>query len=1107
MEQRNVDRKDLQLFMRAIFFALMLWIGVCIHIANAQPGNINVTGTVQDVNGEPLIGVTVLVANTENATITDIDGNYSLSKLKSSSVIHFSYIGMKTQSVIVGNRKKIDVVMEDDTNQLEEVVVIGYGTSTKRDLTGAMSSVKTDIAANQAISTAEQALVGRVAGVRVTPDFSPGGSVSIQIRGANSMMGGVEPLYVVDGFPIEPIQDAKGNKSGDGESQSSSSLNFINPDDIESMEVLKDASATAIYGARGANGVVLITTKSAKSGKSTVSYDMRATVSSVGRYLDMMNSEEFANMINQKELNRYYLDVTKPGYTNVIPINLPYDGVQRPLPKDLPTTDWQKAMFRTTLSTNHTIRVQGTSKSTKYTLSLGYTGQDGIMICTDFNRFSINSNVEQQIFKNLTVRNNLNASKTDSNGGWVNSNDAWNNRSLVTAALFMQPFYGLDIQEREDFTDEDISNDGLVQNPYREAKQMKDKKTNYVVTDAVTANWTIYKDLIFTGKGGVHYVSSDRYQYWPRTLQRGRTNNGIASIANNSSLKLLSEAYLNYSKTFNKNHKLSAMGGVTYENSHSVSKFNEYRNFPDDELGYYGITSATEHIPTAISWSDYTLFSGIARLNYTLKGRYLLTTTFRADGSTRFSQNKKWGFFPSVAFAWRISDEKWMKPLEFINDLKLRASWGLTGSEGGIQPYRSLGILTVKNGIFGDQIHSGKWESNLANPNLSWETTEQYNVGLDTKMFNGRLSLTLDFYYKKTYDLLQNVTLPTSFGYTSKIMNFGQVENKGFEFDLTGVCLRRKDFYWDINVNGAINRNKLVALNSNTDHITGPRIGAMTSVNRFIVGQPMGVFWGYKVEGVFADWKECEESHIYKATPGEFRFSNRFIDYQKHPDGTFKLDNDGNKIPEEVQNINDDDKTIIGNPNPDLTFGFGSSFRWKKLNLNVLFTGQLGGDIFWYDYAMMVQQTRTFNCLKSVNKHAWTAPLEYTFNVDGNEYTVGSKYGNVYGASGVSSRQVNGAIGGIDGGSYRNEQINSSLIFDASYLKLANIQVGYTFNLKKVLKSIRVGFAVNNVFTITKYPGYDPEAASFVKNPMMRGIDFGSYPSQRTYVFSAGFVF
>ncbi|MFR9634041.1 MAG: TonB-dependent receptor [Rikenellaceae bacterium] len=1057
-------------------------------------------GHIVDESGDPIIGATVQIIGQSQGGVTDLNGNFVLNNVNANMKLLASYVGKDNVTLTVGNRSTVDIIMESRNTEFEQVVVIGYGESRRSDLTGAIKGISSESTAGQGVSSAEQALLGRVAGVQVSQDYSPGGSASILIRGANSMLGGTEPLYVVDGVPMEQLTDASGENSSGSESQSNSSMNFINPDDIESMEILKDASATAIYGARGANGVVLITTKSAKEGRAKITYNFRYNISHIAKKLDIMDSEQWATIQNQREINRYYIETMSSDYssTNTVePITLLYDGVTKQLPEDLPYTDWQDAMYDTALSQSHTVQASASNKDTKYFLSLGYSDQNGIMINTNYERFTLSSNVTQKFSPKFSMSNKMNATYAVSNGGMVNTNKYWSN--VVTSALAMQPTRDLytDIDDIEGY-------ENVVNNPYLQQLRVTDENHNMAISENLSGDFAVNKYLTLVGRGFVSYTNSERSQYYPVDTIMGQSSNGKANVSNLTSTKLLGEFRANYNRRINL-HNIGLMGAYTYEDFSRETSFNSYANFPNDDLTYYNLSSATEHWPTVADYIRSNMQSYIARANYSFANKYYVTATFRADGSSVFAANNKWGYFPSVALAWRASKERFIPKTKTLNDLKVRFSYGQTGSQSGLSAYGSLASTANVNTSFNNQSATGIVESVYANPDLGWETTTQYNAGVDFVLFNRRVLLTIDAYYKKTDDLLQSVQLPESTGYSARVMNMGSVENKGVEVDLTLPIISKKDMSLKVNLNGAVNRNKVLSLGSN-DYIIGPEIGDYTTVNRFIVGQPLGVFWGLKCNGVVSDWTEAKATGLQNMLPGEYSFQNISVDYQTNTDGSYVLTSDGTKVPTTDQVIDEDDMTIIGDPNPDFTYGANIAFTYKNFDLSILLQGQFGGDVFWYDYSMMSQMNQSFNTLDVCVDNSWVAPMDYSYYLNGELVTVGNAKGNTTEATLPAARDQNSSVAGITQ-SYRNLYINSSSIFDATYLKIANITIGYSLKAIKALNRVYLSASVNNLCTFTKYPGYDPAALSFAGNTTRQGIDFGSYPPSRTYIFSASLTF
>lgn len=1056
---------------------------------------LTVQGVVTDSNGDPLIGVSVREKGTTNGIITDIDGKYLLKNVSSDGVLVFQYFGMKSVSEKVKGRRVINVVLFDDVKQLYEVVVVGYGTMKKSDISGSSQGIKANSFKDQFIQTPEEALKGRIAGVKVTGGNAPGSGLSIQIRGTNSMLSGTEPLYVVDGFPIEPSEDAAG-VANSGVSQSS--INFINPNDIESIEVLKDASAVAIYGARGANGVVLIQTKSGKKGKTSITYSNNYGVVQLAKKIDMLDAEGYANYINQKEINRYYLmsqavelGILAPD--KLKPLNIPYDGVNNPLPQDMPIdTDWQDEVYRNGFTTDQNINITAGNDKIKNVFSFGYTNAAGAIIETGMERFTLSNMTEINLFKGLKLKNKVNMAHISTEGGFTSTGNVWESRSVVTNALWCQPIYNVATTPEED---EMQLNEG-INNPYLVATLHEDEKKSFTIQDVVNLEYKIKNFLSVTGTAAYSRISNDRGQYFPTTSKRGQSTNGEAFISSNVSSKYMLEGRINYNQTFNK-HSVTAMGAVSYESKNFNSKANKYTGFYSDKNSYHDLSQALNTFPINDNWWSDELISYIFRATYNYDSRYLLTTTFRADGSSRGSMNHKYGFFPSVAAAWRISQEAFMENTkDWLNDAKLRFSYGIAGTYPN-KPYQSLAKMAVSSYPFNGTLQTGLYEAILANPNLTWESTDQYNVGLDLSFLQGKVSLTLDYYYKLTHDLLQMAKIPTSTGYRDMLMNIGEIENQGFEFNIVYNAISNKNTNWSIFFNGGINRNKVLSLGER-DFISGPKI-ITHNVNRFAVGKPMGIFWGLKTKGIFRDWDHVMNSEDGIAqrntTPGNLIFENTHVDYIK--------DAQGNLIPNPKQVINEDDYVQIGDPNPDFVFGFGTDFKYRNFDLNIIFSGQIGGDIYWADYTSMTGMWKPYNQMTEAMENAWTAPIAYEVN----GHMFGNPNGNINDARFPRALDWNneGTLPFINGPGkrvrYRDDMPHEDNIHDGSFLKIQNISVGYTFPIHKFVQSIRLSVSITNLYTFCKYPGYDPEIVSSM-SPMKRGIDLGAYPGQRNYITS-----
>lgn len=1082
-------------------------------ITYAQRGPVE--GTVTNVAGQPLIGANVEVVKKSIGSVTDGEGKFRLLNVDNNDMLRVSYIGMKMLVVPVEGRSSISVVLQDDDARLDEIVVIGYGTTKKKDLTGAVGVVKGESFKDQNMQTIEQGLKGRTSGVRVISDNMPGGGISIQVRGTNSLLGGTEPLYVVDGFPLDPATDAAG---GSRTAPAQSSLNFINPDDIESIEVLKDASATAIYGARGANGVVLITTKSAKSGATKVNYIGKIGRSELFREIPVLNGEEFATYMNQQELNRFYLqqqavDLGILDAANLKPITLPFGGAMtgqgklQPLPADMGKgTNWQQEIYSPALMHSHTMQVMGGTGKTSVALSGGYLQQNGILMNTAFKRYSLSGSIKHAVNSNFNITNKIDVSRQDAKGGAVGTGDLIANRSVVSNALWFPPIYSLDKEAPTDLDEEDEwgLNENRINNPYLLAKLLIDDKISYTLRDVLTGEYKVGKYLSMMGNFSVSKVSNKRSQYAPIASLRGRAANGQAALATSDQLKYMMEGRITYNRTFNNYHQLTALGVVSTEKKEYQDRYQELAGFPNDELTYHNTSNATTiFAPVSNEWNSR-LNSVLSRLNYKFKEKYLLTASVRFDGSSRGSASSKYDVFPSLAAAWRVTQEEFMPTTKWLNDLKLRLSYGATGNEPNI-PYQSLSIMRPIKYPFNDAINNGVYEQNIGNTNLGWERTDQFNAGLDISLFNSKVNLTVDAYYKLTKNLLQQVKLPPSSGYLATLMNLGTIENRGIEYNLTYKAVQTKSTSLNLTFNGSINRNKILSLGTR-DYIAGDAIATIIP-NRFIVGQPLGVFYGLKQTGVFKDWNQvlnsAEGVAQRDATPGEYIFANLGVDYQKDANGNFVLDANGNKTPLATQVIDVNDYTVIGDPNPKLVYGFNADLKYKQFDFSMLVTGQLGGDVYWADYGFATDNYRPFNIYRESYLNAWQAPFAYTFTDGaGVEHTIGSATGNINGtfprANNTKTEGPTVYKDGIKRVRYRNDIMNSAMVLDGTHLKVANVSLGYNFKRIKSISQLRLSLSVTNLLLISNYPGYDPEAATF-SSPMRRGIDIGSYPAQRTY--------
>lgn len=980
-------RKNLTIIIALVSFFLSIW-GV-----NAQEASLSGKVSMQD--GSPVPGVTVVIKGTLIGTITDSDGQFQIKSPADSKTLVFSFVGMKTKEVPITSSTSYTVTLEEDVYNLEEVVAIGYGTIKKSDLTGSVSSVKSDEISAIPSSSVLQALSGRAAGVLVKQNTgAPGGSVSVRIRGTNSIQGSNEPLYVIDGFP------------GD--------IGTLNNADISNIEILKDASATAIYGSRGANGVVLITTIGGAAGETKIDFESSYGIQTLRKKLDMMNGSEYAEFYNEQQVND-----GRGEYFSQAEINAFGEG-----------TDWQDLCFQSAPIVNNTLTISGGNEKTQFAVSGSYFDQEGIIKNSGYNRYSLMTNINHKINKYISFQTGVKLAKNNV----LNQNSMGGNRgsslngSILSAAPTLTPF-------NEDGSINNIMISypfmgNAIYNPFYYIDETQSEgKANKVIANAAFLIEPI-KGLTIKIAGNVENTDyrSDYYQ----TLDF-LNSSGYASVSTTQNLYYLSENTINYVKTFNEKHNFSALAGYTYEESVYTSLSGSGTGFLSDVTETANLEGAsTPGIPNS-SYSKNTLISYIGRVNYSFDSKYLFTASVRADGSSKYSEGSKWGYYPSGAFAWRVTNESFMENLPFISDLKLRTSWGLTGSQA-IEPYSTLTQLYSGKTVFGKSLYNTFAPSTTLPGNLKWETTEQKDVGLDIAFLNGRYGLTTDYYIKNTRDLLNTVQLPPTSGYSNTIKNVGEVKNSGLEFSAYAKILDGF-FKWDINANISFNKSKVVKLYEGQDIISGVSVVFISDINNILrEGEPMSVFYGYLDDGYDENGQP-----VYK-------------DFT--PDGEFTQD----------------DRTIIGDPNPDFIYGLNSTMSFKNLKLTMFWQGSYGNDIanvsaigntLDYGYGL--------NMLREVYEDHWTPD-----NTD-------AKYPKI-----TNNLDLN---------------FSERLVEDGSYLRLRNIELAYNIRSSNItwLRNASVYVSGQNLLTITKYSWWDPEVNSMGgSNSIRQGMDYYTYPASKS---------
>lgn len=1031
-----------------------------------------VRGTVIDDTGLEVIGASILVKGTNQGTITDMEGKFSLSVPDANAVIVVSYIGYQTLEIKVDVTKPMSIVLKEDAEVLEEVVVVGYQEVKKKDLTGSVAKADMNDLLNTPVGSFDQTLGGRVAGVNVTSsEGTPGGNMNIVIRGNNSLTQDNSPLYVIDGFPVEDAAMAS----------------TINPSDIESLDILKDASATAIYGARGANGVVIITTKKGTIGKPQITYDGSVTMHNASRKIPMMDAYEFVKL--QAEMYPTQVTSENGGYLMM------YEGKQWTLDdyKNIEQYNWQDEIFRTAFQHNHSLRLTGGTEGVRYNASTSYYDQQGVLLNTGFERFQMRANTVVKRDK-LDISLTTNYSRSIQTGSTPSENSYSGMNNLFYSVWGYRPvtFPNKPLSSLMDNVMDDAvdnSNDYRF-NPILSLKN--EYRKNYINNLQINGYvaYEIMKGLKLKISGGYTYDSRKNDQFNNSKTRYGgptSTDKVNAQVIRNERLTWLNENTLTYQTNIKKKHFFNALVGVTFQNSDYEYYSFRTTHIPNESLGmagmYEGQANTTNSYKT--SWS---MMSYLGRLNYNYKSKYYATASFRADGSSKFSKGNRYGYFPSASLAWNFMEEDFMKPLGKVLDSgKLRASWGLTGNNR-IGEYDYYALMQALKSKLGDYISNGSVPSGvypingdnttvgtvpiaIGNDNLKWETTEQWNVGIDLSFFRERINFTADVYRKVTRDLLLNASVPLSSGFYSATKNIGKVKNDGLELSLSTKNITTKNFTWTTDFNIAFNKNEVLELAENqTSLLTAATFDQdYNSQTSYIakVGLPMGMMYGYVYEGTYKydDFNKSGETYTLKNGIPHFSTENNTQPgMPKYKD----LNGDGT--------IDSNDRTIIGRGLPIHTGGFTNNFTYKGFDLSIFFQWSYGNDIMNANRLFFESSN---NRARELNQYASYADRWTPENPDS----------DIPAATTSSSNRV----------------ISSRIVEDGSFLRLKTLTLGYTFPkamiAKAGLSNVRLYLAGQNLWTLTSYSGYDPEVS--VRNSALTpGLDFSSYP--RSYTISFG---
>lgn len=1037
-----------------------------------------VKGVVQDLGGQTLPGVNIFEKGTNNGVITDFNGNYSI-LVKPGSILVYSFLGYITQEVLIADQSRIDITLIENVEGLDEVVIIGYGAVNRRDLTGSVGNIKaSEILEGNSSSSINQALQGRMAGVTVNQnDGAPGAGVSIQIRGANSFSTNTQPLYIVDGIPYDVASMAFDDNANQNNNQTTNALAGINPNDIESLEVLKDASATAIYGSRGSNGVVIITTKRGVKGYDKIEFTSKTSSSQMANKVQVLKPYEYALYRNEQYFNSNKYDGLE--YTS-LPFNGSWTysrdvngeinyatGEYNPLPEDylnpgyytdehgnstlVEGSDWLDGISQTSFSKEYNLSVSGGSDKGWYTFSGNYFDEEGTIKNTGYERLTVRTSIGRKVRDWIELGTNINYTNSITNFTKSNSQDY----GIIKSAMRFPVNYSENISLEQS---DELS--WLASNPIVYVNSAEDRVRAISIFSSSYAELQLHKNLKLRQNLGLSYSSNNRGTYYNRHTQEGKTpTNGKAGLSDSWYQKLTTESIFTYNKKFNNDNRLNIVGGFTYEESNYARKSLSATGFPTDLTKYYDISQGlVQNLPSS-SRGKTSLMSLLGRVNYSLLNKYNFTVSFRRDGSSKFAENNKFANFASGAFSWRASEEKFIKKLNFFDDLKFRLSYGQTGNQG-ISAYQTQVYLSTSNYPFGGGLSSGFSESTwrgALNPNLKWETTNQCNVGLDMSVFDNRLDLTVEYYQKKTIDLLQRVGIPASSGFDTMWTNSGNVVNKGLEISARFDAIDRDNFKWSIDANISFNKNEIGGLE-------GDQFGAELwyGVDQFFIqrnGMPIGTMYGYVEDGLYDNKAEvlADPVNATVANPESLIGEVKYRDINK--DGA----------------ITAADQTVIGDANPDYTFGLTNNFNFKGFSLNFFFQGVVGNDLF--------------------NGNLTNIDMANIANIP--EFIYNSRW--IDGADNTNAKWPK-AIRTYT----RNMLVSNRYIEDGSYLRLKNINLGYKFNPKfKGIEKIYIYGGVSNVFTITNYSWFDPDVNAFAGDASRRGVDIYSYPSSRTY--SIGF--
>nr|WP_289806086.1 TonB-dependent receptor [Bacteroides intestinalis] len=1070
--------------MRQKLFNVFLTCLLCLTTTAAayaqQP--VKVTGKVIDNTNEGVPGVNVSVKGGSLGTITDIDGNYKIDVPNSKSVLVFSFIGYEKQEIAVGNKTVINVTMKDDTQLLDEVVVVGYGSTRKGDVTGALTSLRPDPNDAAKANSLDNLLSGKVAGLVVNSTSSAVGSASsVTIRGASSLRGDNQPLYVIDNVP----QASTGEFSSSGISGdfqiNQDPLSSLNPADIEDITILKDASSTAIYGSRGANGVILITTKKGKSGKAKVNASATFTIANTTNLMNMINLEEYANYANsriQDDAVPFHIVGNEVRYV----FNGSYDKYDPNNPETYNVVNyrnWQKEIYTSAFSQNYSLSLNGGSDKITYYISANFKDINGTVKQTSLKQGDLRANLSAEVSKavkiNLSLSGALRQNDMMAGGNTLGGSTGAISRTALDYAPFEMP------EGDPSFNNENKTTVFSWLNDYVDVTADKTFKASLDLT------WKINKFFRYNLRTGGNLNINERKRWYGLQLYQGMNNQGLLALSDLNKNNVSVENILNYSTKLKSFATLDATVGVTYEDYNFLNKNTTGNNFTFFEMRENGLHMAGNVNNAQPIQKDYQLVSYLGRANLSIFDKYLITASLRADGSSKFAKGSRWGYFPSASLAWRMEQEEFMKNISWLSQLKIRVSYGVTGNQS-IDPYSTFSMYGSNSNLYyadgSGNAQTAFTVTNLSNNSLKWEKTASWNGGVDFGLFNSRLSGTLDVYQKKTTDLLISRTLPGSAGFGSTYYNQGSMKNTGVELSLNAQIVDKKDWKWSLSGNIGFNKSKISELGllpsdfgflgENIGYY-GNSIGDHFGVGHiFLEGKAPGLFFGYVTQGIVQPEDITDQGVKYIKKDGTVGYYQTFNKVPPVAGDIKFVDNDGDG------DVNVNDRDIIGDPNPDFTYGFSTSISWKNLSLSAAFTGVQGRDILNTNNRYInTPGTKSNNLTRKAFQNMWTE----------------SNHSNLYPSSTFVVQNY----------------VMDRYVEDGSYLRCSDITLNYVLPkvwMKKIgFQNASVYASVKNAFIITDYSGYDPEVNSFAFDGLRPGVDMSSYPTPRSFIFGLNLTF